>query len=373
MELNFDKEIDALLRKAHRDGPVFPGETAGLHLDADEISAFAENAMPENSRQLYAAHFADCDRCRKILSNTILANSEAEPIAASSDVAVPAATGIVPWYRKLLLFPNVAYVMGGLVLVFSSFMGYLVLQNTGGDTALVSQVSENRSAPESPLFAESSANSSANMTNASSNSMTAANSNSAMANLSSPAAPVTSSNTASLGAAATADNNFAVDGVDVTAGQPPPAATPVLTEPKEAEVPVTVLANKDEKAAIAKEELRKQTNEKKLQELPTSARSGVLRSEPAPKRDDAYDRQSPEKKAKMSRADSDSGRRRVSGRTFELKQGVWYDSSYRGQQTTNVGRGTEDYRKLDTDLRGIAESLNGTVVVVWKEKAYRIQ
>jgi len=63
----------------------------------------------------------------------------------------------------------------------------------------------------------------------------------------------------------------------------------------------------------------------------------------------------------------------VGGKTFKRSNNVWYDSAYRGQNTTNVTRGTNEYKKLDAGLRGIAENLGGTVVVVWKEKAYRIQ
>ena len=85
MELNFDKEIDAILRKAREsefafalDNPQSAIRNPQLHLDADEISAFAENALPETAKQFYTAHLADCDACRKKLSNLVLLNAEAE-------------------------------------------------------------------------------------------------------------------------------------------------------------------------------------------------------------------------------------------------------------------------------------------------------
>ena len=68
-----------------------------------------------------------------------------------------------------------------------------------------------------------------------------------------------------------------------------------------------------------------------------------------------------------------SGVRTAGGKKFEMKQGAWYDTSYRGQGTKNVRRGTSEYRDLDGGLRSIAESIGGTVVVVWNGKAYRIQ
>jgi hypothetical protein len=65
--------------------------------------------------------------------------------------------------------------------------------------------------------------------------------------------------------------------------------------------------------------------------------------------------------------------RRVGGKDFQFRNGAWYDTAYRGQGTTNVRRGSDDYKKLDSGLRSIAESLDGVVVTVWGGKAYRIQ
>ena len=63
----------------------------------------------------------------------------------------------------------------------------------------------------------------------------------------------------------------------------------------------------------------------------------------------------------------------VGGRIFNNRDGAWYDSAYHGQATVNYRRGTAEYKKLDSGLRNIADTLGGTVVVVWKAKAYRIQ
>ncbi len=63
----------------------------------------------------------------------------------------------------------------------------------------------------------------------------------------------------------------------------------------------------------------------------------------------------------------------VGGRSFNNRNGVWYDTAYHGQATSNFRRGTEEYKKLDGGLRNIANTLGGTVVIVWKQKAYRIQ
>ena len=65
--------------------------------------------------------------------------------------------------------------------------------------------------------------------------------------------------------------------------------------------------------------------------------------------------------------------RLVGGKRFDNRNGVWYDSAYRGQATINLRRASDEYKKIDKGVRNIADTLGGTVVVVWKDKAYRIQ
>jgi hypothetical protein len=71
-------------------------------------------------------------------------------------------------------------------------------------------------------------------------------------------------------------------------------------------------------------------------------------------------------------ASMSSNRTRLNGKTFNRIRGVWYDSAYKQQSTTNVKRNTEAFNKLDSGVKTIANKLSGTVVVVWKTKAYRI-
>lgn len=125
MELNFDKEIDALLRQSAQGEAAFTEQNPesriqnpkSLHLDADEISAFAENALPEKTRQIYVLHLADCEQCRKNLSSLILLNAEqpSETLHAEEKHFVQTP---IPWYRKLYAVPNLAYTLGALVLGF---------------------------------------------------------------------------------------------------------------------------------------------------------------------------------------------------------------------------------------------------------------
>ncbi len=149
MEIEYDKEIDILLRQA-RKGEIasvgdsrlqIPNSTSD-HFDADEISAFAENALPESAKARYIAHFADCDSCRKKLSNLISLNAETEGefVPVEKIAAVPSA---VSWYQRIFAFPNLAYTMGGLLVVFSGIIGFIAVQNFNDSrSSEISQISE---------------------------------------------------------------------------------------------------------------------------------------------------------------------------------------------------------------------------------------
>ena len=394
MELDFDKEIDAILRNARHDGPVLIGDTS-RHLDADEISAFAENAMPEKSRSLYAAHMADCDRCRKILSSVLVLNSEAAPAAATSLSAITIAERSLPWYRSLFMFPNLAYVMGGLVLIFGGFLAFSVIQNsreplTAGvaDQPAMSAPSEGgpRFEPgELESFSSNSANSAANAT----------------ANVAvTSAAPMMSNTNAaantesSRGGPRAGDNNFALDGVSTAdtvtapaaAAAPPPAdAKAAVAEPVS---PAKTVPGRDDLALKPKLEDK---DKESVSVLPENSRSQAMlkqqagnnvQSGPMSRNDRQYNNQLEKMDARGRRAQKPAavaesvtvvGKKVVSGRTFELKDRVWYDTGYQGHPTINVRRGTDEFKRLDAGLRSIANSLSGTIVVVWGSKAYRIQ
>jgi hypothetical protein len=69
--------------------------------------------------------------------------------------------------------------------------------------------------------------------------------------------------------------------------------------------------------------------------------------------------------------------RSISGRRFTRAENVWVDTDYDAARTTiKVTRGTDQFRALVADepgIRAIADQLSGTVIVVWKNRAYRIQ
>ncbi|MEP6787204.1 MAG: hypothetical protein ABJB40_02140 [Acidobacteriota bacterium] len=390
MELEFDKEIDAILRKARPARGVLVGDDPpNKHLDADVIAAFAEDALPEKAKLLYMEHFADCDKCRKLLSQTILMNTEAVSSVdeTASVVAAPVAEISAPWYQGLFKTQNLALTMGGLVLVFTGVLGYMLLQNQNAATnESVAKVTESEPPKRSPYDISDSASTAAN---------TASNTNAANAasntvvpdpNTAPYDAPTDQPTVAAAGRTNT-PSNTAINPADrgdsldeqkkaekddktsAVGGVMAPAAKP--DAPLVKELPVNgrnvtesvVVDGVDSKdAALAK---RKQTEDRReTRDLPMAA------SKVGPSRSGPLQNQSNQINNKMYDM---SVKRTISGKTFENRESVWYDLAYHGQATTNVRRGTDEYKKLDGGLRNIANTLGGTVVVVWKEKAYRIQ
>src|ERR1700722_6990224 len=93
----------------------------GLHPDADQLTAFAEHALPLHEREQTLAHLAVCGDCRQIV---FLAQS-----AAPDEVAqIAPATTRRPWFSGWnLLWPAVAALAG--IVGFSIYLGRVRVTN----------------------------------------------------------------------------------------------------------------------------------------------------------------------------------------------------------------------------------------------------
>lgn len=379
MELEFDKEIDAILRRSGRgvlvgDKPIDKPK----HLDADAIAAFVENAVPDKMRRLYTEHFADCDRCRKLLSNSILMHQTAASMAAvgAAEVVSAPAAEAAPWYRGLFRTPNLAMAMGVLVIAFAGILGYVVLQNRNADSnASIAQSSNKAATSNIPTYSDAAPQSNSNAAAANVPAM-AANSANTMAAV--PAEPM-SVNKGLAGPSASGEGNLD----SRVAAQPEAekeiatAAAPAVEQPKpvaaappapvDDKTPPGAVAGaarteeaKDEDATLAKRKL----GEESRRDMPAPpAKAGPVRSA-GPVQNQSNQVQSNIFDMPVTRV--------VGGKTFENRNGAWYDRAYKGQSTTSVRRGTDQYKNLDKGLRSIADDIGGTVVIVWKDKAYRI-
>jgi hypothetical protein len=384
MELEFDKEIDALLRQAKRASPSDAAAPAAAHLDADELAAFAENAMPENARHMYIAHLADCDSCRMMLSTFVAAAPEKAAAASESALAPePGAARQLPWYRMLFVGQRLAYSMGILVVLFSGIIGLLVYQERmSGRSEQVSQIAERPQAASLPE--ERNETYSTNSTaNAMSNSST-----------SSPIESVTKTGVAIGSSNVSSEQQIPADEERAVVNAPPTVATgdtSSRTIQPQAAPSITTESDKsvaDLTAATREAKTEAELNKKKDQ---TAVLDGVSTSA----RDDMQIRQRSVQSSKalrpagpmaqvqsqkqvqnlpMAKNNIESALTKTAGgKRFEFRGGVWYDSAYSGGGTKDVKRGTEKYLRLDAGLRDIADQIGGTVVIVWTGKTYKIK
>jgi hypothetical protein len=389
--------MDAILRKARVNQGVLVGDDPPepkKHLDADTIAAFAENAVPPKAKLLYMEHFADCDRCRRMLSNSILLNSEAVAVTdgAASSVVAESIGATVPWYLKIFRTPNLALAMGALVLTFGGVLGYLVLQNrSDGNSASVAKVTEKDQSPSS-YSSEPAANTAA----VNSANVSAANS---VANLSAaPNAPVSNPTPSAPGPSAFAEPDLAArsdapgsggtgstDSPAKTAGASPEDAKAASVAPPPPPVAAQPLLDRDErKAAEEKEKLKDDSRERVMSKSEATTGDAYGRDGLANAKKTGPNRASGPRNVQQNVQQQElndlpiAGRmvaptRSVGGKTFTNRDGAWYDSAYHGQATSDYRRGTDEYKKLDGGLRKVADAVGGTVVLVWKSKAYRIQ
>jgi hypothetical protein len=384
MELDFDKEMDALLRNAAAGSSR--GDAAGEHLDADALAAFAAGALPETTRTAYTRHMADCDRCRKFLAVSISFGQEPEPDRALSPVKATSAT--IAWHKRFFGLPVLVYTMGALVLLLSGFLGYSVLQRSNESANPdVSQVYEpepsggpsydqNAAPSTQPMSNASSSNTSVATANATSNSSRTvfSDSSSAVSNSSGTTSNTSvTTGTTGVGAAktespATANEPAAplpriVSDAPVSGKNTKELDSMAKSQPKADEEKGRELEKQQRAASMPADDLKKMKDK-----APTAALSAPAKIA-GPRRDQNAQAQSMDSVAGAVETNS----RTIGGKRFERRNGVWYDSSYHGQGTKNVRRASDAYKKLDAGLRSIAGSLDGVAVIVWEGKAYRIQ
>ncbi len=398
MDFEFDKQIDSHLRQMAR-GEIAV-EISSSHLDADEISAFAENVLPRKARANAMEHLADCNRCRKILADVILLNSESESEIIHAKPAVDfAALPKLPWFHQFFAFSNLTYAMGALVVVFGGVIAFAVFQGLKQDSnssvAGIEKPYDSKSANtanSAPVQSPTGSNTSSN-TAASNSGIAASSANTAMNT------PIGSA-TPTAGGSITGTGNPE----PIKAGEDETLKTGI----SKTDAPVDKVIDEKAKTEESKPENRDadvmskggasretskdkkeanlppdtpatQTNQQNVQNrvlMPDTGNGragGGITTETQDRAEKASPKVASKKVADADKERRDTESREVGGKTFRKAGGIWTDSAYTGGGTKNVKRNSDDYKKLDSNLRSIADSLGGTVIVVWSGKAYKIQ
>ncbi|KXK03910.1 MAG: hypothetical protein UZ17_ACD001001007 [Acidobacteria bacterium OLB17] len=348
MEYEIDKQIDRLLRNAgNLAGVQRPAE--GPHLDADQLSAFLESALPETARRNVITHAANCDECRQFFAAGVEVHA---PASAETPAAAPTTPIVEPKRRwRFLGMPAFAAVMSGLlVVVFAGFLG-LRYFSRAGEADFVAKKAENEAPRPAADAAEASntaaqsgnpaplaANIPAN-TNASSEPAPAANRDEPLAGV--PVIPSRSFAETPKGTATT--NEPSRQQAEITERRGMPMLSQAPPKPAEKAEPGFQIDG----ASGAENKV----TDKKLEDAEVRAKS---RAAVSVARD-----ASPERPAAPPAV------RSVSGKTFTQRGGVWYDSAYKGGKTVDRAKKCDTCGALAPGLQKILDTLPGTVVVVW--------
>ncbi len=387
--------MDLLLRRLGRrpETSISDGNGDVDHLDADELSAYAENVVPAAARARYTEHLAECTRCRELI---VQLSSSAGVVPAVQIARAVEPSGLRKFLASLFSPMVLRYAVPALGLILVAAVGLFVFRQKKSEEAPIAQ---NVEAPASTSITTTATpepvQPTKELTNQSKEQAVAgkpAQSSGPSANQPAaavPEAPATGSVFGETPRDAIAKKEEQQPVVsEATAPAPKPSAsTDESKRPAEAEAraetPQGRYANEppaEKTDEAAKVEDRKSTEAEmakarsdiaagKAQSLGVvSLQSGVANRSRAPRDDDTVEK---DKKNDASET------RTVAGRQFRKQGNSWIDTAYSSVRvTTNLTRGSEHYRALIADepgIKTIAEQLDGEVVVVWKGRAYRIR
>jgi len=397
-----DPQMDVLLR---RFTGGLSGEPANDHLDADEMSAFAEGVLPPAARAQYVSHLADCDRCRKQVSSLAIAAGA----VARAEQSVAEKIERRRFWQILAGFfaiPVLRYAAFGAVLLIVAGVAFIALRPRGDLPALVTSHESKQQEPVTAVKPAAETNGGLNK----------------------------ESNTARSGSAsqspATSDQNPKRDEDRVAENTTPP-----LQPMKEVPKPVDEAEKKAEQLAVAPKSgyapappgetqsgARAQTGTGGVVTLADSSTKAADKLAAADRerdmakdsgRSDDVTRTKSQPLSAMRRAEDSKQKgpsrnmdnvmannqsanevqnaapktlrgeasteespqtRSVGGHKFRRQGNSWIDQKFKSSMTLkNISRGSDEFAALDSGVRSIAQQLGGEVIVVSKGKAYLIK
>jgi len=392
MKRETNNEIDLLLRRmSRRDGSSArdrEAQNADTHLDADELSSYAQNVLPATARARYTEHLAECSTCRKLVTELSLSLGATAAVQPSETVFEP--SGLKKFLAGLFSPMVLRYAVPALGVIVVMVVGFVVLRREKPSDRFVAQVGVEQKQPvpvspgapaptpsvsEAEGFLDAPQEKAANTRKPATRADESGSaSGTAATDAISPAAPVV----------AQREEKAAEPAPSAT--PPPPAAAKAEAAEEEAQKKTATIA-KNQGAptvgAVTVDTSKGRSNEagrdfRRAQRVTASADSA---DQNKPKAAPAETQSLAGATAlKRGRGDSDkdaSDTRSVAGRRFRKERGIWTDTAYDSSTATvNVARGSEQFRALVADepgMKTIAEQLDGEVIVVWKGRAYRIR
>jgi hypothetical protein len=432
--------MDSLLRRRARgtaESRLWGDGTPGDHLDADELSAFAEGALPAAARLAAASHLADCARCRGVVVGLApVAGVGAEVKHQGTVAAGPAESARPSAWRAFvasLFAPRMMrYAVPVLALSLVGVVSYVALRSDMGGALQAAR--EGRS-PNAASQSESGTQANSNTAADSNVGLVAPQNNNAPHEA--PVAVVPPVQEKGHGgaearpAAVEADNKDTQPPAESPASPPPPPAAAATEGPanlsKAAPKPVTsteegeaARADNKEKSesrdksargsepaddAASNDAAMQQRNvaQRSMNQMPdggtprnsqkraadNNASGGYIGGGGAPAKESeragarsetagrARTAREPEKKADEDETNRGGETLNAAGHRFRREGSAWVDVNYKSSMpSTGVRRGTEPFRALVADVPEVgrvAQAIGGEVVVVVRGRAYRIR
>ena len=404
MKQETNKEIDLLLRRlSRRDGEA--ARDAGLddrHLDADELSSYAQNVLPPAARARYTEHLADCSTCRRLATELSLALGVTTAVAPVETVS--ASSGLKKFLSSLFSPMVLRYAVPALGVIVVMVIGFVVLRQRSASEQMVAQNDVRTAAPETVGRVVATPTPAAGLlayddnrgheaAKGSEKNDAPARSEDAAERPAKSKAPESVDDT--VGAMAAAPVATPSDETAFTPRKAGPLPVqPVVTPPKaDFTIDGETQAKKESRQDVAKEVAKttaeqQETKDKAQANEPATAnlrpagrvaadRDNRNRAAAAPtvSTAGAGERATTRRGAAETRDQAET--RSVAGRTFRKERGIWTDTAYDSStRTVEMARGSEQFRGLVADepaIGTIAEQLDGVVIVVWKGRAYRIR
>lgn len=387
-----DKQIDLLMRRhaqsANRGNPA-------EHLDADEMSAFAEGQLTPAARAHYVSHLVDCDQCRRIVAQVSLSSgaaARAEPSVEKHQHTF--------WQTLTGLFalPVLRYAAFAAVLLMIAGVAYIALRNKRPSELVAVSEPTNQQPVSATKVPETTPG----------NDQKQSNATATPAPLAQPTAAGGDTRTETTTAPTTGvlkDQPTTVQPEKKSAEpalaaksapySPPPPGETQTGEREQQNVAGTVTVRKTEADKLAVAPVRDATKESGradqssgfiISQPASRQRSGDEKAKSGPSRNldntrsnqavnETRREESPKVTADDRAASEDApATRSVGGRTFHRQGSGWVDQKYKSSMAMKrVSRGSDEFNALDSGLRTIAQQLGGEVIVVWKGQAYLIK
>jgi len=403
-----DVQIDLLMRRyaKHRGGEAPPE-----HLDADELSAFAEGALPPAARARYVSHLADCDNCRQLVSQLAMspgAVTKASPLGSTEAERAS-------WPQRLAAFftpPTLRYAAFAVVLIAAAGVVFLVARRPANNSALVVKNEEGNQAAASAVKPADQVAPQANASNSAS-ADTNRNSNlaesgekpkvgqerdeSKVAGTIPP--PKSSGETSPAATPALAMKR--ADSESPSYAPPPPGESQSVEARTRQQSNVAGLGSGPRKSASADDKYKatdrvaepttakdrgaEESNRAAANQpaqnnriAPQEKRGGPRRSQENVAQTNQLQVESTQKEKTLrtspAKPEPATETRSVGGRKFRKQGASWIDLKFKTSMSLRtITRGSDEFASLDSGLRSIASQLSGEIIVVWKNKAYRIR